>query len=116
MFLRCKADSTFSATCFMVVQLQLVHCELQNGLLSLAGLQWAEGGYQSTTLHHISVERRGAAVARATCRRIIAGSSCRLCCAVHGLVLLGKSLHPHVHSLDPGVNWVPDIYFYRYDH
>ena len=33
----------------MAVQLQLVHCWLQNGLLSVVGLQWAKAGYQSAS-------------------------------------------------------------------
>ena len=32
----------------------------------------------------------------ATSKRVIAGSSRWLCCAVYGVVLLGKALHPYI--------------------
>ena len=46
--------------------------------------------------------RRGAVVACATCKRVIAVGV--IGCDVHGIVLLGKAPHPHVHSLDPRVD------------
>ena len=66
----------------------------------------------------VCVKRLFAVVACATFKRSIGGSSpwlgcvvlfcvvlccVVLCCAVYGAVHLGKALHPHVYSLEPGV-------------